>query len=55
MALDRGRGIGLAGMRERIAAIGGAIEVASEVERGVRIEARVPMEEQWRTGVLELS
>lgn len=51
----RERGIGLAGMRERIEAVGGMIDVWSEPEGGVRVEARVPAEETWRASPVELS
>jgi signal transduction histidine kinase len=44
---DGDRGIGLAGMRERIEAVGGVISVQGRAEGGVRVEARVPVEEQW--------
>jgi signal transduction histidine kinase len=37
------RGIGLAGMRERVEAVGGAITVDSAPGQGVRIEARIPV------------
>ena len=39
-----GRSFGVAGMRERIAMLGGTLEVQSEPGQGTRIEAIVPME-----------
>ena len=49
---DRGRGLppapeygaGLAGMRERVEAVGGVIRVQSAPGRGVTVEARIPLE-----------
>jgi two-component system NarL family sensor kinase len=55
MTFPRERGIGLAGMRERIEAVGGMIEVWSQPEGGVHIEARVPAEEEWKASPVELS
>ncbi|HLK34491.1 MAG TPA: GAF domain-containing sensor histidine kinase, partial [Terriglobales bacterium] len=40
--VSRGRSFGLAGMRERIAALGGAVRVRSGRGRGTRIEVSVP-------------
>jgi signal transduction histidine kinase len=37
------KGIGLAGMEERIAALNGSLEIASPEEGGFRITARVPL------------
>lgn len=48
-------GIGLAGMRERIESVGGTIEVGSEPDGGVRVEARVSLEETWQKTLSELS
>lgn len=48
-------GIGLVGMRERIESVGGSIEVGSDLEGGVRVEARVSLEETWRRTLSELS
>lgn len=39
-----GRSFGLAGMRERVAMLGGTVEVDSEVGKGTRINVVVPME-----------
>ena len=36
-------GMGLKSMRERVAAIGGKLEIASEVGEGIRAELRVPI------------
>lgn len=44
---ERDGGIGIAGMRERIEAVGGTFEVASQPGGGVRVEARVPVRERW--------
>lgn len=44
IANESGRGIGLAGMRERIEAVGGVMRVESAPGTGVRIVARVPLE-----------
>jgi two-component system, chemotaxis family, CheB/CheR fusion protein len=41
---DSGRGMGLIGMRERAALVGGAVEVESESGRGATVFARVPVE-----------
>jgi len=40
--VSRGRSFGLAGMRERIAALGGALRLRSSKGRGTRIEVTVP-------------
>jgi signal transduction histidine kinase len=40
--ISRGRSFGLAGMRERIAALGGAVRVRSGKGKGTRIEVTVP-------------
>jgi signal transduction histidine kinase len=40
--VSRGRSFGLAGMRERIAALGGSVRVRSGKGRGTRIEVTVP-------------
>jgi two-component system sensor histidine kinase DegS len=38
------RGIGLAGMRERVEAVGGSVRVQSEPSQGVTVQATVPVE-----------
>jgi len=45
-----GRGSGLAGMRDRLALIGGELVLESQVGKGTRIVARAPLalEPQWR-------
>jgi signal transduction histidine kinase len=48
-------GIGLVGMRERIESVGGSIEVGSEPDGGVRVVARVSLEETWQKTLSELS
>ncbi len=37
------RGLGLAGMRERLALVGGRLTVDSQPGAGTRLEARVPL------------
>jgi signal transduction histidine kinase len=39
----RGHGLGLVGMRERVATVGGALTVESQPGRGTIIEARIPL------------
>ena len=39
------KGLGLVGMRERLAAIGGTLSIASDPRRGTRIEFGVPLED----------
>jgi signal transduction histidine kinase len=41
-----GRGLGLLGMRERLAMVGGAVEVISSAGAGTRVILRVPFEEE---------
>jgi signal transduction histidine kinase len=41
-----GRGLGLLGMRERLALIGGSVEIVSSSEEGTRVVLRVPFEEE---------
>ncbi len=48
-------GIGLVGMRERIESVGGSIEVGGEPDGGVRVEAKVSLEETWQRTLSELS
>jgi signal transduction histidine kinase len=48
-------GIGLAGMRERIESVGGTIDFRNEPDGGVRVEARVSLEETWQRTLSELS
>ena len=38
----RGHGLGLVGMRERVATVGGTLTVESQPGKGTRIEARIP-------------
>jgi signal transduction histidine kinase len=44
LVINGRRGIGLAGMRERVEAVGGTMHVRSGPGRGVRVEATVPLE-----------
>ena len=37
-----GRGLGLVGMRERVAMVGGQLEVASRLNGGTQVTARIP-------------
>lgn len=41
-----GRGLGLLGMRERLALIGGSVEILSSSDEGTRVVLRVPFEEE---------
>jgi len=41
-----GRGLGLVGMRERVAMVGGELEVTSRAGHGTRVTARVPWPRQ---------
>ncbi len=41
---ERGRGLGLAGMRERAALLGGTVTVESQPGRGTKVVAEVPLE-----------
>jgi signal transduction histidine kinase len=45
-----GRGLGLLGMRERVAIIGGSVEIISSSEEGTRVVLRVPFEEEDKRG-----
>ena len=45
-----GRGLGLLGMRERLALVGGSVEIASSSEEGTQVVLRVPFEEESRLG-----
>ncbi len=45
---DRRAGLGLLGMRERVRALGGWVEVRSAIGRGTVVEARVPLWTQSR-------
>lgn len=45
LPLQGERGIGLAGIRERIEAVGGVVRVESVPDQGVRVEAEVPLAE----------
>ncbi len=38
-----GRGLGLLGMRERLALVGGDLEIDAPLDRGTRVRARVPL------------
>lgn len=42
-----GRGLGLAGMRERLALIGGRLEIESSLGAGTTLFARIPLERTW--------
>lgn len=42
--VQRERGIGLAGMRERVEAVGGIIQVGGAANGGVRVEASIPVD-----------
>jgi signal transduction histidine kinase len=55
MAESGDHGIGLVGMRERIESVGGSILVGSEPDGGVRVEARISLEETWQRTLSELS
>jgi signal transduction histidine kinase len=55
LARSGDRGIGLAGMRERIESVGGSIRVANQSEGGVRVEAFVPVEDSWKVTAPALS
>lgn len=39
-------GVGLASMRDRVASLGGRVEVDSSPGRGTRVRVQVPMEEE---------
>jgi signal transduction histidine kinase len=43
---ERGRGLGLVGMRERAALVGGTLEIESNPDAGTTIFARVPVKEK---------
>jgi signal transduction histidine kinase len=45
-AVRQGTGLGLIGMRERLALIGGSLDVESAPDRGATIRARVPLEDE---------
>jgi signal transduction histidine kinase len=45
-----GRGLGLLGMRERVAVIGGSMEIISSSEAGTRVVLCVPFEEEDKRG-----
>jgi two-component system, NarL family, sensor histidine kinase UhpB len=45
-AADRIGGLGLAGMRERLALIGGTLEIESSIGAGTAIYARIPLERE---------
>ena len=45
---DERRGTGLAGMRDRLAAIGGTLEVTSPAGAGTRLVARLPLDHEAR-------
>jgi len=45
-----GRGLGLLGMRERLAMVGGTIDVISSTDAGTRVILRVPFEEENHHG-----
>lgn len=50
IAAGDGRGIGLAGMRERVEAVGGTIVMRTGPDGGVRVEVCIPMEEGRNAG-----
>jgi signal transduction histidine kinase len=41
--LDKARSLGLKGMRERIAYLGGSLEIARAAGGGTRLRARLPL------------
>jgi len=43
---ERNGGLGLAGMRERLALIGGTLEIESSIGAGTAIFARIPLERE---------
>jgi len=49
-ALDKRRSYGLAGMRERVALLGGKFEIWSRPRRGTRISVELPMGKRQRKG-----
>lgn len=48
-------GNGLLGMRERIATVGGRLEIRSEPDHGLQIHARFPLESEWSTPPVSFS
>ena len=49
-ALDKRRSFGLAGMRERVALLGGKLEIRSWPHRGTRVSAELPIRARHRKG-----
>jgi len=45
-AAERSDGLGLAGMRERLALIGGTLEIESSPGAGTTLFARIPLEQE---------
>jgi signal transduction histidine kinase len=43
---DKSRGLGLLGMRERAALLGGKATIESQPGRGTRVAVEIPLEEQ---------
>ena len=48
---DRGEGLGLVGMEERVSAVGGTLEIDSEQGRGTRVVAEIPVRNSSRQEV----
>ena len=44
LAGQQGRGLGLLGMRERVSAVGGELEIDSRPNSGTQVRARIPLE-----------
>ena len=50
MLQSRERGLGLFGMQERLALVGGHFHVESAIRQGTRIDAEVPLDKVWLNG-----
>ncbi len=48
--LDARRGSGVQGLRDRIAAVGGTLQITSPPNRGTIVRARLPVDDTARTG-----